>query len=196
MSQNPFARSARWLGLDRNPLRRRCDRVEAVIRLAAVLGVVAALVFGVMLGMREYGDGLRTEAQQAHARHQVAATLTGEVTTPRLSVAGAAVGHAQAVWVAPDGTARAGVIEAPPSRHAGETVHIWTDDAGVIAPRPQDRETTVVAALTVGTGVPLGAAAILALLVTCTRLVNQRRARRVWEAQWTVVEPMWRINGR
>ncbi|WP_169983282.1 hypothetical protein [Microbispora sp. H10836] len=196
MSQNLFARLARWLGLDRNPLRRRCDRVEAVVRLAAVLGVVVAIVFGVMLGIREYGKGLRTEAQQAHDRHQVVATLTGDVTAPRLSVAGAAVGHAQAAWVAPDGTAKAGVIEVPPSRRAGDTVRIWTDDDGVIAPRPQDRETTVVAALTVGTGVPLAAAAILALLATCTRLVNQRRARRVWEAQWTVVEPMWRINGR
>ncbi|WP_432923086.1 Rv1733c family protein [Microbispora sp. CA-135349] len=196
MSQKPFARFVRWLGLDRNPLRRRCDRVEALVRLAAVLGVVVAVVAGVMLGIREYGNGLRAEARQAHNRHQVVATLTGDVTTPRLSVAGAAVGHAQATWVAPDGTARAGVIEVPPSRHAGETVRVWTDGKGAITPRPQDRETTVVAALTVGTGMPLAAGALLALLVTCTRLVNQRRARRVWEAQWTVVEPMWRINGR
>ncbi|TQS23246.1 hypothetical protein FLX08_05025 [Microbispora hainanensis] len=161
-----------------------------------MLGIVAAIVFGVMLGMREYGNGLKTEAEQARTRHQVVATLTGNVATPRLSVAGAAVGHAQATWVAPDGTVRAGVIEVSPNRNAGETVRIWTDDKGVITPRPQDRETTVVAALTVGTGVPLAATAILALLVTCTRLVNQRRARRAWEAQWTVVEPMWRINGR
>jgi len=196
MSQNLFARFARWLGLDRNPLRRRCDRVEAVVRLVAVLGIVAAIVSGVMLGMREYGKGLKTEAEQARTRHQVVATLTGNVTTPRLSVAGAAVGHAQATWVAPNGTVRAGVIEVSPNRNAGETVRIWTDDKGVITPRPQDRETTVVAALTVGTGIPLAATAILALLVTCTRLLNQRRARRVWEAQWTVVEPMWRINGR
>ncbi|WP_327046517.1 hypothetical protein OG320_01010 [Microbispora sp. NBC_01189] len=196
MSQNPFARFARWLGLDRNPLRRRCDRVEAVVRLAAVLGVVAAVVFGVLLGVREYGVGLKTEARQAHDRYQVVATLSGDVATPRLSVAGAAVGHAQAVWRAPDGTPRSGVIEVSPSGRAGEPVRIWTDAKGVITPRPQDRETTVVAAMTVGTGVPLAAAAFLALLVTCTRVVNQRRARRVWEAQWTVVEPMWRINGR
>ncbi|MBX6386448.1 MAG: hypothetical protein IRZ07_26320 [Microbispora sp.] len=196
MSQNPFARFVRWLGLDRNPLRRRCDRVEALVRLAAVLGVVVAIVAGVVLGMREYRNGLKIEAEHARTRHQVVATLTGDVTAPRLSVGGAAVGHAQATWVAPDGTAKTGVIEVPPGRQAGETVRIWTDDKGVITPRPQDRETTVVAALTVGTGVPLAATAILALLVTCTRLVNQRRARRVWEAQWTVVEPMWRINGR
>ncbi|GGO26766.1 hypothetical protein GCM10010116_53710 [Microbispora rosea subsp. aerata] len=196
MSQNHFARFIRWLGLDRNPLRRRCDRVEALVRLTAVLGVVVAIVFGVMLGMREYGNGLRTETEQARTRHQVAATLTGDVTTPRLSVGGAAVGHAHATWVAPDGTARTGVIEVPPSKRAGETVRIWTDEKGAIAPRPQDRESTVVAALTVGTGVPLAAGAVLALLVTCTRLINQRRARRLWEAQWTVVEPMWRINGR
>ncbi|ETK32735.1 Rv1733c family protein [Microbispora sp. ATCC PTA-5024] len=196
MSQNPFARLARWLGLDRNPLRRRCDRVEAAVRLSAVLGVLAAVVLGIMLGLREYGLGLKEEARQAQTRHPVNATLVEDVTTPRLSAAGAAVGHAQARWTAPDGTVRAGTIDASPSKHAGDVVAIWTDPHGTVTPRPQDRETTVVAALTVGTGVPLAASAFLAMVVLSTRAVNQRRARRVWEAQWTVVEPMWRINGR
>jgi hypothetical protein len=196
MSQNPFARFVRWLGLDRNPLRRRCDRVEGLVRLAAVLGVMIAVVCGAILGLREYGAGLRTEAQEARARHLVSATLTENVSAPRLSAAGAAIGHAQAVWRAPDGTERAGTIDVSPTKAAGDTVQIWIDDRGVLSQRPQDRETTIVAALTVGTGVPLTAAAFLAMLVVVTRSVNQRRARRVWEAQWTVVEPMWRINGR
>ncbi|MBP2705829.1 hypothetical protein JOL79_18615 [Microbispora sp. RL4-1S] len=196
MSQNPFARLVRWLGLDRNPLRRRCDRVEAVVRLAAVIGVAVALVVGVFAGMREYGRGVRTEAQQAHTRHQVNATLIENVTTPRLSTAGAAVGHAQARWKAPDGMERVGTVDASPNKRMGDVVKVWTDDHGIITPRPQDRETTVVSALTVGTGIPLGVAAFLSLVVVATRSVNQCRARRVWEAQWTVVEPMWRINGR
>jgi hypothetical protein len=196
MSQNPFARFARWLGLDRNPLRRRCDRVEALVRLVAVLGAMIAIVAGVVLGVREYGAGLRAEAEQARVRHLVSATLTENVLAPRLSAAGAAVGHAQATWKAPDGTQRTGVIDVSPTKSAGDVVQIWTDDTGAVAQRPQDRETTIVAALTVGTGVPLTTAAFLAMVVVATRSVNQRRARRAWEAQWTVVEPTWRINGR
>ena len=38
MSNSPPARLARWLGLDRNPLRRTCDRVEAALRLIVLLG--------------------------------------------------------------------------------------------------------------------------------------------------------------
>lgn len=196
MTQNPFARFARWLGLDRNPLRRRCDRVEALVRLVAVLGVMVAVVLGVMLGIRAYGNGLKTEAQQRHERHQVTATLIDEVAAPRLSPAGAAVGHVRARWQAPDGNVWEGTIDASASKHAGDTVKIWTDERGALAPRPQDRETTVVSAITVGVGVPLAAATLLAMLVAATRAVNQRRAKRAWEAQWTVVEPTWRINGR
>jgi hypothetical protein len=196
MSQNPFAKLARWLGLDKNPLRRRCDRVEAVVRLAAVLGVLVAVLFGVMFGIREYGQGLKAEAQQARSRHPVNATLVENVMTPRLSAGGGAVGRVEARWTAPDGTAKSGVIEASPSRHAGDVVRIWTDEHGALTLRPQDRETTIVSAVTVGTGIPLAASAFLTLMVLVTRGVNQHRARRAWEAQWTVVEPMWRINGR
>ncbi|WP_055482297.1 Rv1733c family protein [Sphaerimonospora mesophila] len=196
MTQNPFARFARWLGLDRNPLRRRCDRVEAVVRLAAVLGVMVAVVLGVMLAVRTYGDGLKTEAQQRHTRHQVIATLMNEPDSPRLSPAGAAVGHVKAQWQAPDGRQWEGTIDASTSRHQGDTVRIWTDEHGSPVPRPQERETTVVSALTVGVGIPLAAATGLALVVAATRGIVQRRAKRAWEAQWTVVEPTWRINGR
>lgn len=196
MTQNPFVRFARWLGLDRNPLRRRCDRVEALVRLVAVLGVMVAVVLGVMLGVRTYGDGVKAEAQQRLARHQVTATLIDEVATPRLSPAGAAIGHVRARWQAPDGNIWEGTIDASASRRAGDTVKIWTDEHGALAPRPQDRETTVVSAFTVGLGVPLGAATLLATMVAATRAVNQRRAKRAWEAQWTIVEPTWRINGR
>jgi len=195
MSQNPFARLARWLGLDKNPLRRTCDRVEAAVRLAALVGFVVALVFGVALSFRTYANGVRTEAAQTRARHLTSATLQENVTLPKISAAGATTGHAQAMWKGRDGSVWQGDIEAPPNSHAGQVVKIWIDDRGQVADPPQDRETTVVAALTVGTGLPLFAAVGLGLTVLTTRVINVRRARRAWEAQWTVVEPTWRING-
>jgi hypothetical protein len=195
MSQNPFARLARWLGLDKNPLRRTCDRVEAAVRLAAIVGFLAVLVLGVVLAAQTYGNGVRTEAAQARVRHLTSATLKENVTIPKISAAGAATGHAQATWKGRDGSAWEGDIEAPPNARAGQVVKIWIDDRGQIAQPPQDRETTVVAALTVGTGLPMFAAVGLGLAVLITRVINVRRARRAWEAQWTEVEPTWRING-
>src|SRR5256885_15166809 len=38
-----LARLARWLGLDRNPLRRGTDRFEAALRLVMIIVVVAAV---------------------------------------------------------------------------------------------------------------------------------------------------------
>lgn len=39
-----LARCARWLGLDRNPLRRRTDQLEAAIRLTMVILLAAVPV--------------------------------------------------------------------------------------------------------------------------------------------------------
>ena len=38
-----LARTARWLGFDRNPLRRGTDRIEAALRLLLVVLLVAAV---------------------------------------------------------------------------------------------------------------------------------------------------------
>nr|WP_067171924.1 hypothetical protein [Microtetraspora niveoalba] len=166
------------------------------MRLIAVVGVAVAAVLGILFGVRAYGDGVRTETAQAHSRHLTRATLLQDVPARGLAPSGVAVGRGRAEWTSVTGAHRTGLIEAPPGRHTGDVVQIWTDDTGAPARRPQDRETTVVAAMTVGLGLPTGAAALLTLLVLGTRTVNQRRATRAWEAQWSVVEPMWRINGR
>jgi hypothetical protein len=194
MSQSSFARFARWLGFDRNPLRRPADRVEALVRLVAVVGVVVAVVLGVVFGTQAYSDGVRAEAEQARSRHLTEATLLEDAARP--SVTGAAAVHVRARWTAVNGLEWTSGIDVASTRRAGEVVRIWTDDNGAPVRRPQDRETTIVAAVTIATGLPLAATMLLALLVIGTRSVNQRRARRAWEAQWTVVEPTWRINGR
>lgn len=196
MSQSPFARLARWLGLDRNPLRRLADRVEALVRLAAVMGVAVAVVLGVVFGVHSYGNGVRAEGEQARTRQLTEATLLEDVAQPKLSAAGAVGGHVRARWQAVNGLEWTSGIDVTSTRRAGDVVQIWTDDNGTPVRRPQDRETTIVAAITVAIGLPLAVGSLMCLVVIGTRLVNQRRARRAWEAQWTVVEPTWRINGR
>lgn len=195
-SQSPIARLARWLGFDRNPLRRPCDRFEAAVRLLAVIGVLVAMVAGIMLGIREYEKGLRVEAEQQRARHEVSATLIEDVAMARFSPAGAPVGQAKARWTAPNGTVWQDTVTVAPTKRAGDTVRLWVDERGAPTTRPQDRDATVVRAVTVGGGIPVLAAAVLGTLTVSVRAINQRRARRMWEAQWTIVEPMWRINGR
>ncbi|WP_214103923.1 Rv1733c family protein [Acrocarpospora catenulata] len=192
-SRGPTIRFVRWLGLDRNPLRRRSDRFESAIRLISLLGLLTATVLGVLLGVRVYRDGLRIESQQARTRHQVTATLL-ETAGPRISVSAPAYAPAMATWRSPDGALMQGVVNAPALRPHGHTVTVWVDDRGAITERPRDRETTLVSALTVGTGIPVLATAFAALLLLLTRALVSRQARHAWAAEWTVIEPTWRIN--
>src|SRR4051812_23820879 len=107
MSNSRLARLARWLGFDRNPLRRRCDRVEAAVRLLAILGFIVAVVVGITMGLQSYRQGVRMEAEQARTRHLTPAVLTQAAVPPRISPAGGVVsGHAHATWKAPDGMLR------------------------------------------------------------------------------------------
>ena len=193
MSNSPPARLARWLGLDRNPLRRTCDRVEGALRLLALLGIVVAAIVGVSMGMRAYDAGLRVEQEHQRTRQQVPAVLTQDRTRPGVAPSGGVMpGRARAEWRAPDGTVRRGMVEVDPSRRAGDTVIIWIDQRGDLARPPQDRGTTTAAAITTGLAVPLATLAISTVLLVTTRVINQRRAARRWEAEWTIVEPSWR----
>jgi hypothetical protein len=193
MSKSPLTRLARWLGLDRNPLRRRSDRMEAAVRLTALLGVIFAVVVGVAMGFRSFHQGVRAEAEQAGTRHLTKAVLVQAAVSPRIAPAGGVVpGHARAQWKAPDGTMRQGNVEAEPTKRTGDVVMVWTDQRGGLTRRPQDRETTLVTSITTGLGIPMGATGVFGLVVITVRMVNQRRARRRWEAEWNAVEPSWR----
>ncbi len=193
MSKSLFTRPARWLGLDRNPLRRRSDHVEAAVRLTAVIGVVVAVVIGIVLGLQSYRKGVQAEEYQANTRHLTKAVVIRDAAPPKVAPSGGVVTpRAQASWKAPDGTVREGYIEAEPAKHVGDTVLIWTDQNGAVTTKPQDRETTLVTAITHGVGIPLGAFAVFGGLAIGVRVVNQRQARRRWEAEWNVVEPSWR----
>ena len=71
------ARCARWLGLDHNPLRRRDDRLEAVLRLATVLLILTAVPLAA-IGVGRAADHLIIRQAQAEraSDHQVSAVLT------------------------------------------------------------------------------------------------------------------------
>lgn len=185
-----LSRLARWLGLDRNPLRRRSDRVECGVRMIAFVGTLLAVIAGVVMGLRAYEAGLRTEAQQARERVPVSATLTRDVVT--LGEEGQALRGVPVRWRAPDGTEHQGVVAAHGARRAGETVTIWVDRRGEPTTPPQGRETTLAGALAAGAGLPLTAGALLSLAVVTVRMINIRRSARRWEAQWSAVEPAWR----
>ncbi len=189
-----LARCARRLGFDRNPLRRRTDRVEAAIRLATLILLLVAVPI-VTLAVSRQVDHLalrRAQAQQA-AEHQVTAVLLRQapptgVPDPYTSIQMTLV---LARWQPPGQPARSGQVLASAGTHAGRTVQVWVDASGAVTGPPPDHrvivgDVCIAAAMTcLVTGLlVLGSSAL------AQRALDRRRLR-AWDAGWRVTGPLW-----
>lgn len=183
------ARVAGGLWPDRNPLRRRLDRVEGVI----VGGLAVAFLAGAPLaaataGHLAYSYGARTAHAQQAAWHQVPAVLL--VTAPAYGYTGY-LPQVWARWKAPDGAWRTGAVPAPPGKRAGTTVMVWADAAGRLTGPPleakQVRGQAVLAAIL--------APVLLGMVLLCagqlTHCLLGRRRLAAWDAEWRATGPQW-----
>jgi hypothetical protein len=190
-----WARCVRWLGLDRNPLRRPADRIEAAVRLTtAMLILVAVPIAALAAGQRADHMFLRdTQARQA-ADHQVSAVLTEDVpasstaTDPYVTVQ---TTWAPARWTAPDGSAHSGQVLVPAGASKGTKTPIWINASGVITDPPAGH-LDVVAEVSVTVMVTsLGLIIVLLSGLGLTRRALDRRRLSAWEAEWRAVGPLW-----
>ena len=179
----------RELRLDGNPLRRACDRTEAVL-LACLLSALVVVVplAAAIAGTQAYGAGLRAERAERTAWRQVPAVLLA--TAPVPGYIGDEV-PVRARWTAPDGAWRAGPVMAPPGTPAGRTVTVWADAAGQPAGPPL--EPVEVTGHAIGAAVTAATAAFSALLClgALARWVLLRRRLASWDAEWQAVGPNW-----
>ena len=179
----------RELRLDGNPLRRACDRTEAVV-LACLLSVFVIVVplVAVITGAQAYGAGLRAERAERVAWHQVPAVLL--VTAPASGYAGYDV-PVRARWTAPDGARRAGDVLPPPGTRAGRTVMLWVDASG--RPTGMPLQSAQVTGQAIDAAAIAATAAFSALLCVCVlgRWVLFRRRLAAWDAEWRAVGPRW-----
>jgi hypothetical protein len=189
-----LARLARWLGFDRNPLRRGTDRVEAALRLIMIILVVVA-VPAVAVAAGQWTDHyVRHQAQlQQAVDHQVAAVLLRDapatgVPDPYTSVETTWV---PARWQPPGQPPRTGEVLAVAGARKGSTVRTWIDPSGAVTDPPLDHRViagdvwlAVMATLLVS-GLLLLAAGVLA------RRMFDRRRLRAWEAEWRTSGPLW-----
>ena len=182
-------RVVRGLWPDRNPLRRRLDRVEGVI----VGGLAVAFLAGAPLAMAAAGhyayiDAARTAQAQQAGWHQVPAVLLA--TAPASGSAGYPP-QVRARWTAADGTRRTSTIPAQPREPAGSTVMVWADAAGGLTGPPlqpgQVRGQAGLAAIL--------APVVLGLILLCARQLARhllgRRRLAAWDAEWRAIGPQW-----
>jgi len=181
-------------GLDRNPMRRRTDRVEAWTSLVlTVFLVILTPAAAWYAGHLTDQAGVRIEQSQRLARYPVVAQLLKPASYQRAKAKdGPMVFAAAAIWTAPDRTRHSGLVRARPGASAGTRQTVWTDTHGRIIGEPQSHSTTLseaaLAALLTVTVLGCAGAGIRALI----RYRLDRQRLEQWRQEWEAIEPVWR----
>lgn len=187
----PF-RAARGFRPDRNPLRRRSDRVETYLIAGLFLASAAGAPFAAQAASQAaYTAARHLQQEQQATRHQVKAVLTGPARPAVSGYALQANVPAKATWTSVTGVARSGEVLAPSGSKTGATVTVWTDAAGdLVSPPLLDNQVNGqggVAAVAAASGVGV-------LFITEAAIVRHllyRRRMAAWDADWQVTERMW-----
>ena len=189
-----LARLARWLGFDRNPLRRGTDRVEGALRLVMIiLAVLAVPAASIAAGRWADHYALHQAQVQRTVDHQVTAVLLRDAPAtgtpdPYTSVQTAWV---PARWQPPGQPPRTGEVLAVAGARKGSTVRTWIDPSGAVTDPPLDHRVVagdVVMAVTAT--LLLSALLLMAAWALARRLLDRRRLRS-WEAEWRASGPQW-----
>ena len=189
-----LARLARWLGFDRNPLRRGTDRVEAALRVVLILLIMVAVpIAAVVVGRWADHDALHRAQAQRAADRQVTAVLLEDspatgVPDPYTSVQTAWV---PARWQPPGEPPRTGQVLALVGARKGSTVQTWVDPSGAVTDPPLERRVIVgdVWLAVMATG--LMSLLVLLMAGVLVRRVLDRQRLRAWEAEWRASGPLW-----
>lgn len=175
---------------DRNPLRRRTDRVESAVLATLIIGFCAgAPVLGYVAVTATHSASLREMRAQHAAYHEVRATLLDAPTRVSNYVI-AAVPEADARWTAPDGQLVTGRVPVLADTTTGSTVLVWTDRSGQLVTLLQSdavdgRESAAALGAVTGVG---GTVIVLGMVA---RFALNRRAMTAWDADWQATEPRW-----
>ena len=189
-----LARWARWLGFDRNPLRRGSDRIEAAVRLVLiVLLVVGVPIAAVAAGLQADHMAQRQAQAQRATDHQITAVLLKDAPTtgtpnPYTSVQTAWV---PARWQPPGQPARTGVVLALAGARKGSAVQIWINASGTVTDPPLDhRDITGQVWVAVMATCLVSVLALFTVAALARRALDRRRLS-AWEAEWRAGEPLW-----
>jgi hypothetical protein len=172
-------------------MRRPVDRIQTAVALSLlVLFLIVAPVLTWTASSRAYGSGLRAERQeQTTHRPAVATVVAGDGITD-----GSTRGISPTVrlrWLAPDGTARSGVVPEREGDQAGSQRRIWIDGTGDLTSRPREHgQTAADAALAGMASVTAVALPCVVLYVAVRRCLDRRRFDQ-WTADWARTAPLW-----
>ena len=183
---------ARRIGLDRNPLRRRIDRVQAALTLLLIAAfLTAAPVLTAVTGHWARTVGKGQEHEQRVWRQVTAIVVHRPATGRHGAFSARGPVRATARWTAPDGQEHSGLVPVTAGTRTGSTFLLWVNASGVpTGPPMQPAEAGQQAAL--AELVTLCVLSVAACLIADTgRILLDRRRLATWEKEWQAIGPLW-----
>ncbi|MFD9483679.1 hypothetical protein [Streptomyces sp. NPDC059991] len=185
----------RWWRWRRNPLRRRCDVVEAwtalALGIAFLFGVPAA---GFAAGDAAYGAAHSTAVAQRGSSRPVDAVLVHDAPVDLPPANGGSTGKERAAvrWTEADGTVHTGIAKVNSATPGGQHLRIWLDVHGRVVDEPLDDSQVWLSAVSWATIAALGAAGTLLAVRYAVQRYAERHRLAEWELAWARTEPGWR----
>ncbi len=184
-------RTVRYWRWRRNPLKRRCDVVEAWSGLAA--GLVMAL--GAPLTGIAAADAMHASlAEQSGDRHRVAATLDRQappVESARSGGSSPGDVRTPVHWTGADGRTHSAKVVVTPGSARGSDLPLWVDHRDRPVEAPLTGTERVVQTDVMGGAAAGGLCVTVLLAHRGTRVVLDVRRSRRWQREWERVEPRW-----
>jgi len=177
---------------DKNPLRRRWDRAEAVILGGLVTAFVVGGTLAALIAGRCAYDGA------LHARHAELATWRQVPAVLLTTASGQEAGFdasAKARWIAPDGARRTGQVFSLAGSPPGTTVKVWVDKAGrLVGPPLQPSQVQGQAVLAAVLSV-MAVAMVLWGTGLAAHWAADRHRLAAWDDEWRAIGPKWIRHG-
>ncbi|TXS52380.1 hypothetical protein EAO75_08810 [Streptomyces sp. uw30] len=185
-SECPRVRLWRWR---RNPLRRRCDVVEAWVVLCGWLLALLGAVFG---GIAAAEAVVHSAEQQRAESHRVTAVLVKDAEDPGPArVTSDHLVWATVRWTDANGSVRTDEARVAPKTKAGGKVEVWTDRSGVLPKEPLSETEILLHAVAGGVLAGAGAAGVVLGSAWVVRLGMERRRLQQWAAEWEQLDTPW-----
>ncbi|MFF0341429.1 hypothetical protein [Kribbella sp. NPDC004875] len=182
---------ARRLGFGRTTLRRRPDRIEALLLWCVLIAALLMIPVGAAIGT-SMRNSLDASATQERAKLYEVRARTLEDTEPVASgIPGGVLSLVPVSYVDSHGTEREGLTTVVMGTKAGTDVMVWIDTSGMIVTTPRSPADSAALGGTVGTFFVLGAWLLLWGGFRLARIPLDRRRLRDWDTEWRTISARW-----
>jgi hypothetical protein len=181
----------RRFALGRNPLRRRVDRIEAVLLMGMVLLCLLVIPAALALGS-SVRDHTEQSAAQERALTRTVRALTEESTANvDTATAGLAMTNVRVTWFDGTGTPHEGAADVETGMQPGTELTLWRHPDGTMTQHPPVPVDSLAAGIAAGLTLPFVAWPLLPWLFHLARRSLDQRRAEAWAREWRLVAPRW-----